>query len=118
MGFTFARTGQITVEIEGVEYVGAVDSPEFIDFVRNNDYSVLADDSNPNQAADVVSYCVGLVTALFGPEASKAIFDGQRVTLLDCAALVGYIFQQIQDAGLETRLSQAAAKYGVGDVLR
>lgn len=118
MGFTFDQTGIVAIEIEGESYEGAVDSPEFIDFVRNNDYSTLADGTNPNQARDVVNYCVGLVRALFGADAAKRIFDGRRVTLLDCAALVGYIFDQIAEAGLEARLSQAAAKYGVGDVLR
>ena len=118
MGFQFAQSGNITVEIEGTEYTGSVDSPAFIDFVRTHDFADVSDANDPNQAKNVVRYCVDMVTALFGVEATKAIFDGKQVSLIDCTELIGYVFAEITAAGLGDKLTAAAAKYGKADILR
>lgn len=118
MGFEFRQSGNITLEIEGEEYTGAVDSPSFLDFVRQHDFSEITDEANPNQAQAVVRYCVDMVAALFGADACKRIFDGKQVSLIDCTELIGFIFSEITAAGLGDKLTAAAAKYGKADILR
>ena len=120
MGFTFAQTGHITLEIDGTEYTGAVDSPEFVDFWRNN-YAKLdeiGDESNANMAHDAVSFCVNMVTALLGADASKRIFDGKLLSLTDCVLLVGYIMDEISAQGVDGRLANVTAKYSDAEILR
>ena len=120
MGFTFAQTGNITLEIDGKTYAGAVDSPAFIDFWRANhsELAKLGDESETDIGARTVAFCVGMVTALLGAEASKEIFDGKQVSLIDCASLIGYIMEQITEQGVDVRLANATAKYSPDEILR
>lgn len=120
MGFTFAQAGVIKLDIDGKEYTGAVDGPAFVDFWRANHSKIaeLGDETKEDMAAEVVSFSVGLVTALLGAEASKAIFDGKVLSLTDCAALVGYILEQITEQGLDVKLANAASKYSNAEIMR
>lgn len=120
MGFTFDNATLLHLEIGDKEYEAPMDSPEFIDFWRNNvgKLASLADESNPNMARDTVVFCVDLVTALLGADVSKELFDNRRVSLLDCATLIGYITSEMANQGLTDKLMAATSKYGTGSVLR
>lgn len=120
MGFTFAQSGIVTLVIDGKEYQGAVDGPAFVDFWRANHSKLdkMADESNADMGRDAVAFCVSFVTALLGAEASKEIFDGKVLSLMDCVALIGYIMGEIGAQGVDERLANATAKYSATEILR
>ncbi len=120
MGFTFAQEGVITLDIDGKEYTGAVDGSAFVDFWRANHSKLdkMADESNANMGRDAIAFCVSFVTALLGAEASKEIFDGKVLSLMDCVALIGYILEQITEQGLDVKLANAASKYSNAEIMR
>lgn len=120
MGFTFDNSTLLKLEIEGEAYEVPLDSPEFIDFWRNNADRLngLTDDSNPDMAKDVVMFTVDLITALLGADVSKRLFNNKRVSLAYCAGLIVYITGEMAEQGMTEKLAAATAKYGTGSVLR
>lgn len=120
MGFTFDDSTLLHLEIEGKAYDAPMDSPEFIDFWRNNadKLATLAADDNLNMARDTVVFCVDMITALLGAEVSKELFHNRRVSLLDCASLIGYVTSEMAAQGTTDKLAAITAKYGTGSILR
>lgn len=120
MGFTFGNSAVLKLEIEGKEYQAVIDRPEFIDFwrVNNTRLDSINDPSNATTARDIVVFCVDMVTALLGVDVSREIFDGREVSLVECAALIGYILEEINAQNLMGYLDAVAAKYGAGSILR
>ena len=120
MGFTFEHAAELHLDIDGKEYAAPLDNPEFIDFWRNNSgiLSQIGDESNPHMAAETVRFCVDMITALLGADASKELFDGKQVSLIDCASLIGYVMSQIAEQGMQDKLIAAASRYGRDSILR
>ena len=126
MGFEYNADTMVELEIEGKVYRAPVDSPEFMDYWRTwreraeelSGYAEMTGELPEGEvvdaAADVVRMCVGMVTALLGPEASRELFNGRERSLLFCTKLMEYVFDQVQEH--VGKLTAAARKYSADAV--
>ena len=127
MGFEYGNHPVLSVEIEGNDYKGLIDSPEIVEFwishgERLNYLSTIQerelDDSEmADEMREFVALVVDFTTALLGAEATIKVFDGRERSLLFCASLMEYLNNEIEAQGLLDKLNEAANRYSASKVI-